>query len=267
VSQQIIIPPGTKIELKDYSPEYSGGYKRESEIKDKMAKIKKQMRALQELLYAERKHPLLIILQAMDTGGKDGTIKHVMSEVNPQGCCVTNFKVPSVEEAARDFLWRVHKAVPPKGIIGIFNRSHYEDVLIVRVHNLAPKDVWRARYDQINSFEKILVANGTVLLKFFLHISKEEQKKRLEARLCDPTKQWKFSEVDVRERAYWDDYMTAYEDAINKCSTEWAPWHIIPANKKWYRDFLVGEFIVETLKRLDMKYPQLKIDPARVKIE
>jgi len=157
--------------------------------------------------------------------------------------------------------------VPPKGKMVIFNRSHYEDVLVVRVHNLVPKEVWRARYDQINSFEKILVENGTVILKFFLHISKAEQKKRFEERLADPTKHWKFAEADVREREYWDDYMEAYEDAISKCSTEWAPWYIVPANKKWYRDLVVGETIVTALKDLNMKYPALKIDPSTIKIE
>ena len=265
--QSLIVSPGTKIKLKDYDAEYSGEYKRKSEIKDRMAEIQKQMRKLQELFYAESKHALLIILQAIDAGGKDGTIRHVMSGVNPQGCDVVSFKVPSAEEIAHDFLWRIHKVVPPKGKIVIFNRSHYEDVLVVRVHNLVPKEVWSARYNQINSFEKILVENGTVILKFFLYISKAEQKKRFETRLADPSKHWKFSEADVREREYWDDYMEAYEDAISKCSTEWAPWYIIPANKKWYRDLVVGETIVKTLKGLNMKYPDLKIAPGKIKIE
>ncbi|MBC8229823.1 polyphosphate kinase 2 family protein [bacterium] len=267
MSQTIIVSPRTKIKLKDYDAGYSGGYKRKSEVKNQIAKIQKQISELQELLYAESKHALLIILQAMDAGGKDGTIRHMMSGVNPQGCEVTTFKVPSAEEVAHDFLWRIHKAVPPKGKIGIFNRSHYEDVLVVRVHNLVPKEVWCARYDQINSFEKILVENGIVILKFFRHISKSEQKKRLESRLKDPAKNWKFSEADVQERKYWDDYMEAYEDAINKCSTEWAPWYIIPANKKWYRDLVVGETIVKTMKDLDMKYPELKKEPNKIKIE
>ncbi|MBM3234736.1 polyphosphate kinase 2 family protein [Candidatus Poribacteria bacterium] len=265
--QPLIVPPGTKIKLKDYDAEYAGEYKRKSEINEPMAEIQERMRELQGLLYAESKHALLIILQAMDAGGKDGTIRKVISGVNPQGCDVVSFKVPSAEEIAHDFLWRIHKAVPPKGKMVIFNRSHYEDVLVVRVHNLVPKEVWRARYDQINSFEKILVENGTVILKFFLHISKAEQKKRFEERLADPTKHWKFAEADVREREYWDDYMEAYEDAISKCSTEWAPWYIVPANKKWYRDLVVGETIVTALKDLNMKYPALKIDPSTIKIE
>jgi PPK2 family polyphosphate:nucleotide phosphotransferase len=202
----------------------------------------------------------------MDAGGKDGTVRHVMSGVNPQGCDVTSFKVPSSEESAHDFLWRIHKAVPPRGIIGIFNRSHYEDVLVARVHNFVPQEVWSTRYEHINNFEKMLVDGGTVVLKFFLHISKAEQKKRLRKRLKDDSKHWKFSASDVQEREYWDDYTEAYEDAINKCSTEWAPWHIVPANKKWYRDLIVGDKIVKTLKDLRMKYPELKVEPEKIKI-
>jgi len=202
----------------------------------------------------------------MDAGGKDGTVRHVMFGVNPQGCNVTSFKVPSAEESAHDFLWRIHKAAPPKGMIGIFNRSHYEDVLVARVHNLVPKEVWSTRYEHINSFEKMLVDSGTVILKFFLHISKAEQKKRLQSRLKDDSKHWKFSESDVQEREYWDDYTEVYEDAIKKCSTEWAPWYIVPANKKWYRDLVVGETIVKRLKDLGMKYPELKVEPEKITI-
>ena len=267
MSQKLIVTPGTKIKLKDYDPEYTGGYEDKEEVEDQMDKIHEQLTELQELLYAESKHALLIVLQAMDTGGKDGTIRRVMSGVNPQGCDVRSFKVPSAEELAHDFLWRAHKVVPPKGKIIIFNRSYYEDVLVVRVHDLVPKEVWSKRHDQINDFEKMLVENGTVIVKFFLHISKKEQKERLEARLKDPTKLWKFSEVDVKEREYWDDYMDAYEDVLSKCSTKWAPWYIIPANRKWYRDLVVGEAIVEALKDLNMKYPEPKIDPSKIKIE
>ena len=207
-------------------------------------------------LYAESKHRLLIVLQAMDTGGKDGVIRHVMSGVNPQGCQVTSFKVPTAEELAHDFLWRIHQQVPRRGYIGIFNRSHYEDVLVVRVHDLVPKKVWQQRYEQINQFEKLLSETGTTILKFFLHISKDEQKRRLEARRDTPEKQWKFSLGDLKEREYWDDYMDAYEDALTRCSTRWAPWYIVPANQKWYRNLVVARTIVKTLESFDMKYPE-----------
>jgi len=267
MAQSLVVPSGAKVKLKDYDPDYTGDYKRKNEVKERVKQIQKQMTELQSMLYAESKHALLIILQAMDTGGKDGTIRHVMSGVNPQGCEVRSFKVPTLEELAHDFLWRAHAAVPRKGQITIFNRSHYEDVLAVRVHNLVPEDVWSARYDQINEFEKILIENGTVILKFFLHISKDEQKKRLEERINDPSKQWKFSESDVREREFWNDYIAAYEDALSKCSTELAPWYVVPANKKWYRNLVVGETIVKTLKDLNMKYPEPKINFADIKID
>jgi PPK2 family polyphosphate:nucleotide phosphotransferase len=213
------------------------------------------MAELQEVLYAESKHALLIVLQAMDAGGKDGAIRNVMSGINPQGCYVTSFKAPTPEELAHDFLWRIHQHAPPKGHIGIFNRSHYEDVLIVRVHQLVPESVWRGRYQHINYFEKLLADNGVTILKFFLHISKEEQKERLQARQKDKTKHWKFNPGDLKERALWDEYMAAYEDAINHCNQPWAPWHIVPANKKWYRNVVIAERIVETMESLEMKYP------------
>jgi len=219
------------------------------------------------LLYAEGKSSVLIILQAMDTGGKDGTIRNVMAGVDPQGCDVKSFKVPTPEELAHDFLWRAHKVTPCRGKIVIFNRSYYEDVLVVRVHSLVPKEVWSKRYDQINDFEKHLVENGTLILKFFLYISKDEQKKRLEERLNDPTKHWKFSEGDLKERQSWDAYIDAYEDALSKCSTKHAPWYIIPANRKWYRNLIVAETIVDALKDLDMKYPKPSIDLTKIKIE
>jgi PPK2 family polyphosphate:nucleotide phosphotransferase len=207
------------------------------------------------VLWAESKHALLIVLQALDAGGKDGAIRHVFRGVNPQGCQVTSFKVPTEEELDHDFLWRIHKATPRRGYIGIFNRSHYEDVLVVRVRNLAPESVWQQRYEQINQFEKLLAETGTTILKFFLYISKEEQRERFEARLQDPRKNWKFSMGDVEDRGYWGDYMRAYEDALSRCSTPWAPWHIIPANHKWYRNLVVSQIIVEALDKLDMHYP------------
>jgi PPK2 family polyphosphate:nucleotide phosphotransferase len=267
MSKKLIITPGAKIKIGDYDPDYTGEYKRKKDAQGQMDKNVIEVGELQKLMYAQSKYALLIVLQAMDSGGKDGTIRRVMSEVNPQGCDVTSFKVPCTEEISHDYLWRIHKATPPRGMIGIFNRSHYEDVLIVRVHNLVPKEVWSKRYEQINNFEKMLVENNTVILKFYLHISKDEQKKRFEERLTDPSKLWKFSESDIREREYWDDYMKAYEDVLNKCSTEWAPWYLIPANKKWYRDFIIGEIIVDTLKGLNMSYPKTNIDPSKIKIE
>ena len=275
MTQPFIVKPGDNINLSgvekncnpEHIPEWTGTYLKKGETKKPLKKLHKRMFELQELLYAESKHALLIILQGMDTCGKDGTISKVMSGINVQGCNVVNFKVPTVDEMSRDFLWRAHKAVPQKGKIGIFNRSHYEDVLVVRVHNLVPKSMWNQRYQQINDFEKMLVENGTVVLKFFLHISKDEQKERLEARINDPSKHWKITEADIRERAYWDDYMQAYEAVLQKCSTEWAPWYIIPANKKWYRNLVITERIVETLENLDMKYPKPKSDVSLLSVD
>ncbi len=267
MSQPLMVLPGSKVRLKDYDPGYTGDYKRKKDIKERMDELRSEMIKLQNLLYAESKHAVLIILQAMDTGGKDGTIRHVMAGVDPQGCDVKSFKVPTAEELSHDYLWRAHKVTPCKGKIVIFNRSYYEDVLVVRVHNLVPKEVWSARYEQINAFEKILVENNTLILKFFLYISKDEQKKRLEERLNDPTKHWKFSEGDLKEREYWDDYISAYEAVLSKCSTEYAPWYIVPANKKWYRNLVVGETIVSAFKKLNMKYPEPKIDLSKIKID
>jgi PPK2 family polyphosphate:nucleotide phosphotransferase len=255
MKQPILIPDGERIRIKDFDPDYTGTYKDKDEAKEFLEKKIEQLAELQEVLYAEGKHAVLIILQAMDAGGKDGTIKQVMSGVNPQGCRVTSFKAPTPEELSHDFLWRIHQHVPPRGYIGIFNRSHYEDVLVVRVKNLVPESIWQTRYEQINHFEKLLADNGVAILKFFLHISKDEQKKRLEQRLQNPNKQWKFNPEDLKERKRWDEYMAAYEDAINNCNTPWAPWHIVPANKKWYRNVVIAERLVEALEGLSMKYP------------
>lgn len=275
MERPFIVKPGENICLNgvggdcipEHTPEYTGAYRKKGETKKPLKKLHKQMLKLQELLYAESQRALLIILQGMDTCGKDGTIRKVMAGINVQGCDVVNFKVPSADEISRDFLWRAHKAVPQKGKIGIFNRSHYEDVLVVRVHDLVPKSVWKQRYQQINDFEKMLVENGTVVLKFFLHISKDEQKDRLESRINDPTKHWKITEADLRERSYWDDYMQAYEAVLQKCSTEWAPWHIIPANKKWYRNLVITERIVETLEGLEMKFPKPNSDVSNLSVD
>jgi PPK2 family polyphosphate:nucleotide phosphotransferase len=219
------------------------------------------------LLYAEQKHKVLIVLQGMDTSGKDGTIRRVFEGVNPQGVRVASFKQPTPEELDRDFLWRVHKQVPGKGEMVIFNRSHYEDVLVVRVHELVPKEVWSKRYEHINSFERMLADEGTTILKFFLHIDQEEQKQRLQARLDDPHKHWKFNPADLEERKLWPKYMKAYEEAISKTSTDGAPWYIVPANRKWYRNIVVGTIIVEALTRLNMRYPEPEFDAAKIQIE
>ena len=254
--EHCMVKPGQTVRLAEWDPNDTCGLASKAEAGSELEHLNKELARLQELLYAEDRHRLLIVLQAMDTAGKDGVIKHVMRGVNPQGCLVHNFKVPTAEELAHDFLWRVHQRVPPRRYITIFNRSHYEDVLVVRVHNLAPESVWRPRYEQINQFEKLLVETGTTMLKFYLHISKEEQKRRLEERRDTPRKQWKFSLGDVKERAYWDDYMRTYEEALTQCSTPWAPWYIIPANKEWYRDLAVARLIVETLRGFAMRYPE-----------
>jgi PPK2 family polyphosphate:nucleotide phosphotransferase len=255
MTQPLCAEPGAVVKLADFDPAYAGEYRDKDEARDELKKSSKRLQELQSVLWAEGKHALLMVLQAMDAGGKDGTIRHVMGGVNPQGCQVTSFKVPSKKELAHDYLWRVHAATPRRGYIGIFNRSHYEDVLVVRVHNLVPQEVWEKRYEQINQFEKLLTDEGTTILKFFLHISKDEQKERFEARLADPAKNWKFSMGDLQKRAIWDDYARAYEAALSRCNTPWAPWHIVPANRKWYRNLVISRTIVETLEKLDMRYP------------
>lgn len=263
----VSLQEGSKEWNKEFDPEYTSNYVKKGETKKPLKKLHKRMLELQELLYAEGQRALLIILQGMDTCGKDGTIRKVMSGINVQGCEVVNFKAPTSDELSRDYLWRVHKVVPQKGKIGIFNRSHYEDVLVVRVHNLVPESIWKKRYKQINDFERMLVENGTVILKFFLNISKKEQKERLEARIENPAKHWKINAADFHERTYWDDYMQAYEVALQECSTDWAPWYIIPADKKWYRNLVITERIVETLENLDMKFPKPNTDVSKLILE
>jgi PPK2 family polyphosphate:nucleotide phosphotransferase len=238
--------PGKKVRLADYDADADGGMSKE-EGRVKLAKLAAELGRIQEELYAAGEHSVLIILQGMDTSGKDGTIRGVLTDVNPLGCRVESFKVPTEEELAHDFLWRAHRVTPRRGMIGVFNRSHYEDVLVVRVHNLVPDKVWKARYDQINAFENILASNNTIVMKFFLHITKEEQEQRLLEREQDVSKAWKLSAGDWRERERWEDYQAAYQDALSKCSTEAAPWYIVPANRKWYRNLAVCEALVETL--------------------
>lgn len=259
------IKPGQKVALRDFDPADTslapGG--KEKCIR-KSARLTERLGKLQELLFAESKHKLLVVLQGMDTSGKDGTIRHVMSGVSPQSVRAVPFKQPTPNEISHDFLWRIHAHTPGNGEIVIFNRSHYEDVLIVRVHNLVPEGVWRKRYDQINEFERMLSENGTTILKFFLHISRGEQRKRLQARLDDPTKRWKFQYGDVHERKRWNDYVLAYQEALEKTSTRWAPWTIVPADKKWFRNWVVARTIVETLESLGMKYPRPKLPIKKI---
>jgi PPK2 family polyphosphate:nucleotide phosphotransferase len=265
-SKELIVKPGKKIKLSHYDAEETLGWEKDHRMKQSLEKSLDRLDKLQYLLYAENKRALLIVLQGLDAAGKDGTIRHVMSGVNPQGCTVTPFKVPSKEEASHDFLWRIHKAVPQYGDIGIFNRSHYEDVLVVRVHNLVPKPVWSKRYEQINEFESTLVADNVKILKFFLHISKDEQKKRFEQRIDDPDRRWKISEADFAERKFWDEYTSAYEDVLERCSTEDAPWFIVPANKKWFRNLAVSHIVAETLEGMHMKFPAPTVDVKKIKL-
>ncbi|MBX7213911.1 MAG: polyphosphate kinase 2 family protein [Thermoflexales bacterium] len=259
------VKPGAKVRLSRIDPNDKGDFKGDKkEGRELVGKLNKELEALQEVLYASQKAKVLIVLQAMDTGGKDGVIRSVFEGVNPEGVTVAAFKVPSPAELAHDYLWRVHQVVPAKGQMTIFNRSHYEDVLVVRVHNLAPPEVWGRRFEQINAFEKLLAEEGTTILKFFLHIDKDEQKKRLEARLADPAKHWKFALGDLKERALWDDYMAAYTDVLEKTSTPWAPWYIVPANRKWYRDLVISSVLVKALKDLKLSYPENKDDLSKV---
>lgn len=250
------VEPGTTVDLTTWDPDdtatFAGGKKEARKLLDELVA---RLADLQELLWAEDRHKLLIVIQAMDTGGKDGAIRRVFTGVNPQGVRVANFKAPSKEELAHDYLWRIHAEVPERGEIVIFNRSHYEDVLVVRVMDLVPEAVWSKRYAHINDFERMLSDEGTVILKFYLHISRDEQKERLQARLDEPDKHWKFNSGDLEHRRRWDDYMEAFEAVLSTTSTEHAPWYIVPANRKWYRDLVMVQTIVETLEGLGMGYP------------
>lgn len=266
--KRIMVPPGKKIALhKDYDPTFTASFKSKKDAQKKLEQNIAELAEYQDILYAQDTYAVLIVFQAMDAAGKDGTIKHVMSGVNPQGCQVFSFKVPSAEELDHDYLWRSMKCLPERGRIGIFNRSYYEEVLVVRVHPefldhqkippTARENIWQRRYEQINAFEKYLFENGIIVLKFFLNVSKEEQKKRFLERIDQPEKNWKFSTADVKERAFWDTYQTAYEDCLNHTSTEWAPWFVIPADAKWFARLTVSEIIVRTLKQLNLRYPEV----------
>jgi PPK2 family polyphosphate:nucleotide phosphotransferase len=259
--------PGSKVKLADIDPGFKDDHDNHKKAAVEIEHHEKKLRRLQDLFHADGRRSLLICLQGMDTGGKDGTIHHILGAMDPQGCRVEQFRQPSNEELAHDFLWRIHKVVPRRGTVTIFNRSHYEDVLVVRVHNIVPHAVWSRRYDQINAFEQNLVDNNTHILKFYLHISKHEQLTRFEERLDDPTKQWKISEADYKERAFWDDYMAAYEEALSRCSTPHAPWFVIPSDHKWFRNLAIARVVVEYLEGLDMKYPEPSVDIAHIKRE
>ena len=257
-----VTPP---IRLRDFDPAFCHGLDKDA-AREKTAKLCQRIGELQELLHANARHAVLILLQGMDTSGKDGAARRALECVNPAGVETANFKAPSAEELAHDYLWRIHQRVPRYGNIGVFNRSHYEDVLVIRVMKLQPERVWRARYDQINAFEKHLAENRVILLKFFLHISKAEQAERLQARLDDPRKNWKFETGDLAMRAKWPQFQRAYEDALNCCSTAWAPWHIVPADRKWHRDYVIARTVVEAMEKLKLKWPKPREDLSKIKI-
>jgi PPK2 family polyphosphate:nucleotide phosphotransferase len=266
-SSPYLVDPTSKIKLSDYDPDETGGFKSKARAEAILEKHRRKLFEMQELMYAEAKRSLLVVLQGLDAAGKDGTIRHIFTGVNPQGCQVTSFKKPTEEELRRDFLWRVHRATPARGMIGIFNRSHYEDVLVVRVHGNLAKNEVTERFKAINDFEDLLVENGITILKFFLHISKDEQRDRLQARLDDRQKYWKVNPEDLKERQYWDMYVEAFEDVFRHCSTKHAPWFIIPANKKWYRNVVISQIIIDALEALDMKYPKPQFDVSKMKVE
>lgn len=259
--------PNQKVSLSDTTADGKEFHADRKEAKKEFKKLRKEFRELQARFYAEDKRKLLIVFQAMDAGGKDGTIRAVTQGVNPQGVRITSFKAPSKEELAHDFLWRIHAAVPAKGMIGIFNRSQYEDVLVVRVDNLVPETVWRPRYEQINNFEALLVATGTTMIKFYLHISKDEQRERFQDRIDAPEKNWKFSFEDLEKRKQWEDYMAAYEEMLQQTSTDTAPWYVIPANQNWYRNLAIERVIVDTLHQLDPQYPPPEGDVTGISVE
>jgi PPK2 family polyphosphate:nucleotide phosphotransferase len=254
-----------KVRIKDLKPDFHDGMDK-TDARGKTEKYGKRIGDLQTLLYANADRAVVILFQGMDASGKDGAVRRVLEFVNPAGVETTNFKAPSSEERAHDYLWRVHGAVPRFGYLGVFNRSHYEDVLIVRVMNLQPEKVWKKRYDQINAFERFLAENNVLLLKYFLHISKEEQARRFEERLQDPQKNWKFSEDDLKVRAHWDAYQEAYEEMLNRCSTPEAPWHVVPADHKWYRDYVIARHVAETMEGLKMQWPKPIPDPSKIKV-
>ena len=259
------IAPDIRVNLSSIDTDQDGGLKKD-DAKKKTKQLLDRLQDLQELMYAEGKHALLIVFQAMDAAGKDSTIRHVLGPVNPQGCRVTSFKVPTELERQHDFLWRVHQHVPPTGMIGVFNRSHYEDVLVVRVKNLKPKKRWQQHYEEINAFERLISRANVHILKFYLHVSKSYQKERFQRRLDRPDKLWKFRVGDLEDRALWDDYRAAYEDAMSKCSPAHAPWYVVPSETRWYRNLIVASTLVQTLEGLKMEHPPIDFDPQAITI-
>jgi PPK2 family polyphosphate:nucleotide phosphotransferase len=257
--ERLRVRPGQTVDLEAMDAAQTFGRRRQSADQELAAGLVR-LADLQDRIWAEQKHAVLVVLQGIDASGKDGTIRHVMGAFNPQGCRVISFKVPTERELAHDYLWRVHQHTPGRGEIAIFNRSHYEDVLVVRVKELVPESTWRQRFAQINDFERMLAEEGTTLVKFFLHIDRDEQRGRFQARLDDPTKRWKFRKADLDERLRWDDYMLAFEEALSRCSTEAAPWFVVPANKKWFRNLAVAEILAEILERLEPRYPEPEED-------
>jgi len=266
LTKRFRVKPGGKVDLSDLDPASTPGFSHK-EAGERLQELNDRLETLQEALWAEHRHKVLVVLQGMDTSGKDGTIRHVFEGVNPLGVRVAAFKAPTEEELDHDFLWRVHPKVPGRGEMVIFNRSHYEDVLVARVQKLVPPEVWQARYGQINDFERLLTDTGTTILKFFLYISKDEQKERLQARLDDPQKQWKFRRGDLVDRALWDEYIRAYEEALSRTSQKHAPWYVVPADKKWYRNLVVGTVLVKTLEDLNIQIPKAEEDLKGIVIE
>jgi len=262
--KRLLVKPKSRCNLKRFDPNDKGGLEKEA-AKLLFAEKTERLQQLQYTLYAENKHSVLVVLQAMDAGGKDSTIRNVFGPLNPQGVRVASFKKPTERELAHDFLWRVHSKTPGRGEISVFNRSHYEDVLVVRVHDIVPKSVWRARYDHINHFEKLLTTGGTTVVKFYLHISEDEQLERLVDRLDTPHKFWKANPGDFEERKCWKDYQRAFEGALSACSTPWAPWYVIPANRKWFRNLAIASILVDTLEALKMKIPEPAFDVEEIK--
>ncbi len=259
------VEPGNKINLEEIDARWKPDGMSRDDADEEFRHLTEKLRDLQHLMYAEDKHSLLIVLQGRDAAGKDGTIRHVFGPMNPQGCKVTSFKVPSKIELAHDFLWRCHLAAPGRGKVGIFNRSHYEDVLVVRVHGLVPESIWSKRFEHINAFERLLADNNTTVLKFYLHIDREEQLERFKKRIDNPKKNWKISDSDYSERPHWDAYTEAFEDALSKCSTESAPWFVIPANRKWARNLLIARIVADAMEKLKMRYPEPDVDMNEIR--
>jgi len=266
LAQELLVRPGARPQLQDRKANRDFGWNEE----DAGRALKMNRQRLEELqfkLYADGRFPVLVVLQGIDGGGKDGTIRHVITAFNPQGCTVTSFKAPTAQELRHDYLWRIHQHIPARGEIAVFNRSHYEDVLIVRVDKLVPHAVWSRRYEEINNFERMLAANEVRIVKFFLHISKDEQRKRFAARVRDPAKQWKFDVADLDKRKQWDAYRKAYEAMLAQCSTEWAPWYLIPADRKWFRNLAISQILVQELAKLPLRFPKPAYDPTKIRIK